>query len=187
MASYRESTIVHIACDPPALLWGGFGLLAVPADHVIAEDTYALGGGELVDVPDFQQLIGNTAERLDITVSGVTHEITRLAVEDAPSVRGARVDVGIVHFDLNWQVTSIEWEQVFEARSLSVSRGQMGEDGQVSRTITLTIVQGSTTRSRAKFSYFTDADQKRRSADDQIFSNVATISEGTTRRFGPKD
>lgn len=186
MAFYRESTIVYIACDPPAILWSGFGPLPVPADAVIPSPSIALGGAELVSVPDFQQLINGTAERLDFTLSGVSEETVRLALEDAPSVRGARVDIGTVHFDDDWQIEAIEWENVFEARSLSISRPTM-QNGQVTRSITLTIVQGDTTRSRSKNAYFTDADQRRKSPTDAIFSHVAGINAGTSRRFGPKD
>lgn len=185
MAIYRESIIVRIDCDPPALLWSGLGLLPVPADAVVLVDTFALGGGELVSIPDFQQLIGGTAERLDFVVSGVDENTVRLALKDAPSVRGARVDVGTVQFDEAWQISSIEWEAVFEARSLSVSRPQSNGNA-ITRSITLTIVQGSTTRSRAKLAYFTDADQRRRSATDLVFSHVGGINAGTSRRFGPK-
>ena len=185
MASFRESAVVYIDCDPPALMWSGVGMLEIAADAVIPAPLIALGGDELVSVPDFQQLIGGTAERLDFTVSGVSQETVRLALEDAPSVRGAAVHVGTASFDEAWQLVGIEWEQVFEARSLTVSRPQE-QDGKVTRSITLTIVQGETTRSRAKVAFFTDADQRRRSPDDLIFSNVASINAGTTRRFGPK-
>lgn len=187
MGSYRQSTIVRIDCGPPALLWSGIGMLAVPADQVIPAPALALGGGELVSVPDFQQLVGGTAERLDFVVSGVDQETVRLALEDAPSVRGARVDVGTAHFHDDWQLDHIEWENVFEARSLSVSRPQSDGSGQVVRSITLTIVHGSTRRSRANIAFFTDADQRRRSPTDAIFSHVAGINAGTSRRFGPSD
>ncbi|TCM21473.1 hypothetical protein EDF56_101137 [Novosphingobium sp. PhB165] len=186
MASFRESIVVRIDCDPPAILWSGIGNLLLPADDVNPFPVVALGGGELVNVPDFQQLIGGTAERLDLTVSGVSDETIRLAIDDAPSVRGAQVDVGTVRFDSAWQLMTVEWEQVFEARSLSISRPQSDGAGNVTRSITLTIVQGSTTRSRAKIAFFTDADQRRRSSTDTIFSHVAGISVGTSRRFGPK-
>lgn len=187
MASYRQSTVVRIACDPPALLWSGIGNLLIPADSVIPEPAYALGGGELVSVPDFQQLVGGTAERLEFVVSGVAEETVRLAIDEAAAVRGARVDVGTAHFDTAWQLTGVEWENVFEARSLSVTRPQSDGSGKVVRSISLTIVHGSTLRSRAKLAFFTDADQRRRSPDDAVFSNVAGINAGTSRRFGPSD
>jgi hypothetical protein len=186
MALYRESIIARVDCDPPALVWSGLGNLLLPADAVLTEPAIALGGGELINVPDFQQLIGGTAERLELTFSGVDAETIRLAIEDAPSVRGARVDIGTIQFDGDWQILAVEWENVFEARSLTVSRPQRSGDS-IIRTITLAIVQGATTRSRAKLAFFTDADQRRRSADDAIFSHVAGINGGTSRRFGPSD
>lgn len=186
MAFYRESIIVRIASDPPALLWSGLGPLLVPADIVVPEDAIALGGAELVNVPDFQQLMNGTAERLEFTLSGVSEETVRLALEDAPSVRGARVDVGRADFDDAWQLISIEWEAVFEARSLSVSR-PLAQSGQVTRSISLTIVAGDSTRSRAPNAFFTDADQRRDHPTDAIFSHVAGINAGTSRRFGPSD
>lgn len=186
MPIYQESIIVRIASDPPALLWSGVGPLLIPADIVVPEDAIALGGGELVSVPDFQQLMNGTAERLEFTLSGVGEETVRLALEDAPSVRGARVDIGRADFDADWQLTNVEWEAVFEARSLSVSR-PLSQDGYVTRSISLTIVAGDSIRSRAPNAYFTDADQRRRSPTDAIFSHVAGINAGTSRRFGPSD
>lgn len=186
MPSYRESIVVRIASEPPALFWGGIGPLPLEADAVIPADAVALGAGELVSFPDFQQLINGTAERLEFTVSGVSPETLRLAVEDAPSVSGARVDVGRITFDADWQIDGpVEWEAVFEARSLKVARGRSDGD-EVSRAVVLTIVAGDTTRSRANNAYFTDADQRRRSPDDNAAANTGTYSAGTTRRFGPK-
>lgn len=187
MAVYRESVVARIDCDPPALMWAGYYPLPLPADAVIpVGGETALGGGALVSVPDFQMLIGGTAQRLDFAVSGVNAETVRLALEDAPSVRGARVDVGVISFDENWAVTGIEWEGAFEARSLKVSRGQE-QDGVATRTISLTIVQGDTRRSRAVNAFWTDADQRRKQPTDAIFSNVGAINGGTSRRFGPRD
>lgn len=186
MPSYRESIVVRIDSDPPALFWGGIGPLPLDADAVIPEDAVALGAGELVNFPDFQQLINGTAERLEFTVSGVSADTLRLAIEDAASVNGARVDVGRISFDGDWQIDGpIEWEAVFEARSLKVARGR-SEGEEANRAIILTIAAGDTTRSRANNAYFTDADQRRRSPDDNAAANTGTYSAGTTRRFGPK-
>jgi hypothetical protein len=186
MPSYRESIVAYIACDPPAVLWSGVGPLPLPADTVVPAPTIALGGSELIDFPDFQQLLGGTAERIDFIISGVSEEAMRLALDDAPSVRGATVHVGTASFADDWSLSGIEWEAVFEARSLMVSR-PTANGGKITRTVTLTIVQGATTRSRAPNAYFTDADQRRQSPTDAIFSHVAGITAGTSRRFGPND
>lgn len=186
MAFYRESIVVRIASDPPALLWSGIGPLLIPADIVVPEDAIALGGGELVSVPDFQQLMNGTAERLEFTLSGVSDETVRFALDDAPSVRGARVDIGRTDFDDAWQLIGVEWEATFEARSLSISR-PASDGASITRSISLTIVAGDSTRARAPNAFFTDADQRRRSPTDAIFSHVAGINAGTSRRFGPSD
>jgi len=185
MASHRESILFRIDCDPPAFMWSGLGNLYIPPDDVLPVGSIALGGGELITVPDFQQLIGGTVERLDFTVSGVDEDSVRLALEDAPSVRGARVDVGTVTFDPDWQLANVVWEQVFEARSLTVSRPKSDGNTPPTRSVTLTIVQGPSTRGRSNIAFFTDADQRRRSNDDAIFSHVAGINAGTSRRWGP--
>lgn len=185
MTTYRESIVAYIACSPPALLWSGIGPLALPADIVLPVPMIALGGGELVNIPDFQQLINGTAERIDFTVSGVDDETLRLATEDAPSVIGAAVHVGSVQFDAQWQAAAVEWEATFEARSLSVGRGAT-RGGNPQRSITLTIVAGETVRSRAPNAFFTDADQRRKYPTDAIFSHIGGINAGTSRRFGPK-
>lgn len=186
MAVYRESFIAYIDCEPPALLHGGFGNLLVPADSVLPSPMVALGGGELLSIPDWQTLINGSTERLDLSLSGVSEEIVRLAIEDAPSVAGADVHVGTIRYNGDWSIASILWENMFEARSLTVSRPQ-AQGGQVTRSITLTIVQGDSTRSRAPNAYFTDADQRRKHPTDAIFSNVGGITAGTSRRFGPRD
>lgn len=186
MAFHRESYIAYIDCEPPALLHGGYGLLPVPADLVIPTPMAALGGGELISIPDWQTLINGTAERLNLVLSGVSEEVVRFAVEDAETVRGAAVYVGTIKYQEDWSLDTIEWEAVFEARSLSVSRPQ-SQDAQVSRSITLAIVQGESTRARAANSYYTDADQRLKYPTDAIFSNVGGITAGTSRRFGPRD
>lgn len=186
MAVYRETFIAYIDCDPPALLHGGFGPVLIPADAVIPAPTIALGGGELVAVPDWQVLVNGTTERIDLTLSGVSEEIARLVLEDAPSVRGAAVDVGIISFAQDWSIASISWENRFEARSLTISRPQE-QNGSVSRSITLSIVHGDSARARSPNSYFTDADQRRKHPTDAIFSNVGGMMAGTSRRFGPSE
>src|SRR3569832_1691084 len=103
MASYRESFIVRIACDPPALFWTGIGPLPVTAEADIPADAIALGAGHLVNIPDYQQLIYGTAERREVVCDGVSAESRRLAMEDAESGLGAAVLLGRSAFDADWQ------------------------------------------------------------------------------------
>jgi len=180
----RESILIRIASDPPARVWSGVGDLIIPADAVEAAPAVYSGAGEMLNAPDFQQLINGTAERIEINVSGVGQETVRLAIEEAASVKGAKIHIGTARFDDDWQLIDVDWETVLRADKLSIS-GQTSEDGRT-RSIGLSAGTEDTDRSRAPVAFWTDADQKRRSPTDKFFSHVAGISSGTTRRFGPK-
>lgn len=184
MPQYRESYIFRIETDTPAMLWTGHGDLLVPADGlVLDEPEIAIGGSGLVEIPDLEQLINGVAQRLEITLSGVTGAALVYAQEEAAQVPGAPVWIGRIEFDEAWQpVGGVHWEWQGEGRSLVVNR----QDGVPPvRTVTLKVASGDTTRSRAPVSYFTDADQRRKHPTDSFFSNVGRINAGTSRRWGP--
>ncbi len=185
MALYRESFIFRIETDEPAMFWTGHGDLLLPPDLVIPgpEAEIALGGGTLVSLPDLEQLLNGEAQRLEIAVSGVDDTTLAFAQEEAPQVPGAPVWIGRVEFDEEWQQGPVEWEWNGEGRGLFVA-GEDSESGR-SRTITLRVAAGDTTRSRAPFAFFTDADQRRDYPDDAFFSHVGQINAGTSRRWGP--
>lgn len=180
----RLSTLVRIAADPVARVWGGVGDLIIPADTIEGAPALYSGGGELVSVPELEQLINGTASRISVTVSGVSAETLRLALEDAPSVKGAAVHIGLVYFGDDLQITGVEWLAELRADSLNID-SQPGDDGRT-RSITLSIGSDFTDRSRAPLAFFTDQDQRRRSPTDAIFDHVSGINSGTSRPFGPR-
>lgn len=185
MASYRESYVVYVACDPPAVFWLGHGRLPLAVDAVIPSPVVALGAGHIINIPDFQELINGTAERPQLGFSGVSDETVDLALGEASEVRGAPVWLGLISFDADWQQDGpIEWQQMFTLREMSVSR--QNQAGVAEQTINITLVSGETARSKAPNNFFTDADQRRKYPTDAIFSHVAGISQGTSRRWGPR-
>lgn len=177
----RQSVLFRIETDPVTRLWGGVGDLIIPADIVEPAPALYLGGGSLVNIPELDQVINGTAARLDITVSGVSAVTLALAIEEAATVKGAKVHIGNVYFDDDWQIDDVEWIAVLRADTLTTAR-----QGQT-RSITLSIGTDFTDRSRAPVSFWTDADQRRRSPTDRFFDHIAGISAGTSRRFGPSD
>lgn len=185
MATQRRSILFRLGSDPAAYLWSGVGDLELPANAIDGAVTIYRGAGKLLDVPELEQLINGTADRLDVSISGVSVEATRLALEDAPSVKGASVHIGAAYFDKHWQLIEVEWLALLRADTLLVA-GQQADRGR-SRTLTLSIATDFTDRSRAPVAFFTDPDQRRRSADDRIFDHVSGITQGTSRSFGPTD
>lgn len=183
MPSYRESFVFYIATPDPAVFWSGHGPLLLPADDVVPDPVVIMGAGELVDIPALEQLINGKAQRLEVTMSGVSEETVAIAAEEALSIAGSAVSIGRIEFDTAWQIVEVEWEWFGEARGLSVS-SQQSDQGR-SRSITLSVVAGDPSRRRPALAFFTDADQRYDFPDDAVFSNVAGISQGTTRRWGP--
>lgn len=178
----RESFGIRIDSDPVARIWTGFGDLLAPADIVEGAPAIYLGGGELLSAPDFDQPINGTAERIDIQLSGVSSHVIALALEEAASVKGARVHFVRFYFDDGWQLEDVEYEAVFRADKLSVSSEE--SDNGRTRILTLSIATEETNRNRSPQAFFTDQDQRRRSPTDAIFSHVSGITQGVLRRFG---
>ncbi|WP_010337775.1 hypothetical protein [Sphingobium yanoikuyae] len=179
----NESFGIRIASDPPARLWGGFGDLEIPADIVESEPAIYLGGGELLNAPDFEIPINATAERLDIRISGVSSSILPIFMAEAASVKGAKVHFVRFYFDGDWQLEDVEYDTVWRADKISIVSDD--NDGRT-RTIILSIATDDTNRNRSPQAFFTDQDQRRRSPTDAIFSHVSQIVQGTMRRFGAK-
>lgn len=184
MALYRESFIFRLETPEPATFWTGNGDLMLPADAVLDEITLALGGGDLINLPDLEQLINGTAQRVEVTLSGVSQRTAVIASTEAASVSGSPAYIGRVQFDEDWQQQgAVVWEWAGEGRGLAVAGDEDGADRK--RTLTLKLASGDTTRSRAPLAFFTDADQRRDFPDDAVFSHVAGINAGTSRRWGP--
>lgn len=177
----RKSVLFRIESDPIGRIWSGVNQIEIPADIVEPEPAIYLGGGNLVNIPDLEQLINGTFGSIEITISGVSQEAHRLAREDAPSVKGARCHIGEVYLDDDWQIDAVQWLGVYRADFLTTARQN------ASRSVTISISTDDADRSRAPIAFWTQADQHRRSADDNFFDHVAGISSGTSRRFGPSD
>lgn len=175
----NTSLLFRIACDPPARVWSGHGDLPIPADIVEGAPAVYLGGGELLTLPDIDQIINGTAGRYDIVLSGIAPDVQALATEEAATVKGAKCHVGAAYFDDDLQLTAVEWIAVLRADFLTTARQG------TTRSITLSLGTDNTDRSRAPISFWTDADQRRRSPTDLFCDHVAGITQGTSRKFGP--
>jgi hypothetical protein len=185
MAVNRVSWVLRIGSDPVCYLWTGFGQLETPADTVDPAGATWLGAGGIIGIPGLKALINGVADRVDFTLSGVGAETLRLARDDKATIRGAEVRIGHVTFDPDWQlIGGIAWEWLGIADALRVD-SRYSDNGRV-RSIILMVGGADTSRSNPRFTYWTDASQRLRSPTDAFCDHVAMISDGVTRRFGPR-
>ena len=182
MANYRLSHVFELDSEPPVYLWtGNMDLEYAPPGKSLRR---YLGAGHIIDVPEIKQLINGVADRIEFTIGGVSEEGLRLAQGDIAAVNLAPARIGEIRFDDDWQPMSFAWQWHGVADTLTI--GSRSSEGGRERTVKLSLASGDTRRSNPQISYFSDADQKKRSPDDSFFSHVSKLSMGTTRRFGPK-
>lgn len=185
MASSKRSYVFRLDSDPVCYLWTGHGPLDTPADAVDPSGASWLGAGGLISLPALKALINGVAERIQITLSGVTAHTLRLAMEDKDTVYRAEARIGYVEFDLDWQVAGpVTWEWLGIADMMTIENRE--SDSGRTRSIYLSIAGADTLRSNPAFTFWTDASQRLRSPDDAFCDHVAMINASVTRRFGPK-
>lgn len=185
MGSHRASILFRLASYPPVFLWSGFGPLDTAPDQIDPEGASWRGAAELVSVPALKQLINGEADRIEVTVSGVSPQMLSLAHEDRASVKGAPAHIGIVEFDDAWQQDGpIKWH--WSGRGgVIITESVQGDNGR-QWSVSLSMASADTFLANPRLSFFTAADQAKRSPTDRFCSHVASISLGTTRRFGPQ-
>ena len=176
----RRILLLRFGTDPVARICSGANPIFLPGNSVDEDPEYYLGGGKLVEIPEIEQVINGTAQRIDITVSGVSAETVRLFRDEAAGLQGASAHIGVVEQDAAWQLTDIEW--LGELRCDVPGR----QYSRASRSITISLGSENTDRSMAPAAFWTAADQRRRSPPDQFFDHIAGISSGTSRKFGPE-
>jgi hypothetical protein len=177
----KRILLLRIGTDPVARVCSGAAPIIIPADSVESEPAKYLGGGKLVEIPELEQVINGTAQRISITVSGVSQETVSLFADESESLKGASVHIGVAHQDADWQITEVEWLDKLRCDFPSASGSRLN------RSITISIGSSDTDRSKAPAAFWTTAGQRRLSPTDLFFVNVSGITSGTSRKFGPND
>jgi hypothetical protein len=169
--SFRIGFFFRLATDPVVRLWLGVGKIAPGVNAIDLTGAVYTGFGEIVNVPAFRQLINGQAERVEFTLSGVSEQIIQIASqEDAPNVRGKDCALGFALMGNTWQLLGpIRWIRRYTADFLAVRQTLTDNPDQpIVRTVTLSVGSLMTGRRRPGLSYFTDQDQRRRSAGSPV-------------------
>lgn len=183
----RVGVLLRVATDPVIRLWSGLVRdLAIPVGGAETTDGAIYQSmGQLTGMPQLGAALNGEAERVEFTMSGVavTGEVSALAHDEAGDIRGVAVDVGLVTFDDDWQlIPPVFWLWSGTADSLTVER--TGDAQNPTRTLKLSAGSVFTGRRRPNLNFATDIDQRRRSADDAFFDQVAKLQQGTTKVWG---
>lgn len=179
------SGLVRIATPSPVRLWCGVGDLRVVNSAFDADNTLYLGAHHLITFPQFQALWNGLAERVVVTLDGVTDEMRTLAYDEADDVIGAIVRLAIILFDTDYQqVGKIRWSRRGRCDVIETSNrpGRLG--GRI-KSISLSLGSQMTGRVVPGQGMWTLADQQSRpgSSTDLFFERTITESQERTIKW----
>jgi hypothetical protein len=185
LASGQQSIAIffRMETNPIIRLWLGFGNIYASGDVVDPGGATYNGFGEIVGLPDFNQLINGAAERVEFTMSGVDGPIATIAANEANDVKGKIVLVGLGVFDTNWQLLGApHWFSRYTADFLQIDR-HLTTDGKHVATITLSCSTRFTGRRRPSFGYFSHQDQQARYPGDLFCQYVTNYALGFQKEW----
>jgi hypothetical protein len=163
----------------PLRLWLGVNDIPHHFDALETEDSTYYGGGRLQTIPDFDVIINGAAERINVTMEGVSADAAAQIDLANPQVHGKRVFVGMAAFNQHWEKdTDIfalsHWISDFYSVSGSIAVGSEPQ----TRTLALSCSSGEMGRSRPRRATYTDPQQKFRYPDDDYCRNVTRYDRG---------
>lgn len=179
----RYSMFLLIDClSGPVRAWTGVGDYEIAADDVDTEGGTYLGIGLVGELPALRQLIGGVAERVEFSLSGADETGVSLTDDAVDEVRGARVNVGIVFFDEDWQAAAAPawlWEGTADVPSIE----RDGSGGTIVRRVNLSVGSAFTDRTRPRLSFYTDSDQRGAHPTDDFCKRVGLYTVESTIKW----
>lgn len=176
----RIGILFRLDVDPIARWWLGVGDFMAGINAFDALQAKYAGMGQLLDLPPLQQLINGVADRVSFRVSGVSRDTQVLASQSTDDIKGAALVIGIVLFGADWRQLGIpKWLWAGSADFVTLS--QQNDNGQIVRTIDLSVGSLFTGRRRRAFSYFTDQDQQGRRPGDTFCERTVLYSSDTDK------
>ncbi len=176
--SHNLGIFLRINTDPALRVWFGVEEKTARFDSIDLYGATYLGGGYLIGVPTLEMLINGQADNIDFTLSGITPATAAKTLDSIPPVRGAAVQLGLMTLDDYYQpmgpIVAI-WRGTASHPS---EIGQATDNGDMSVTLSLSVVAGSVTRSRAAKTLWTDAQQKSDFPTDDFCRQVQRLADG---------
>lgn len=187
-----ESDVVNIGIffrletTPIVRIWLGFGAIEPGVNVYDLTGAEYLGFGEIHDVPAFKQLINGAAERVDITISGVSGDVLNIASGgDSQQVKGKRAALGFAIMAPDWSLLGpIKWCANYLADYLAITQQVTSDPANpIVRTLALSCGTLLTARRRPSLSYFSNQDQVARFPGDRFCERTTVYANGFSKTW----
>lgn len=176
--------VMYIATPTPVRIAATFGGGLVAANQVDATGGDYLGIGTLNDLGGLTNLINGAASRADFSLSAYGEQGAELAAAfdaDTDDLEGSEVNVGFVVQDADLVTVGDPfwiWCGVVDTTS---STKEAGNEAGPKRTISIGVGSTFVKRKQGRATYYTDSEQRQRSADDDFCLNVRGYMNETTK------
>jgi hypothetical protein len=174
----RYAGLIRIATPTPVRLWTGPGDLPVDNSNFDADGAIYQGAGRLIGLPEFQRLINGIAERVSVTLNGVTDDMRAIVYDLADDVHFAAVRLGLVIFDDAWaQVGPVRWLKRGRIDTIETDN-RPGPGATRLKSIELSVGSFFTGRKVGGQGTWTNADQQSRSgsSDDRFCERTPLLN-----------
>ena len=180
----RPTLFLRVAIpSAPLRVWSGVGDYDVPVDAVEVEGATYLGVGAVAGLPALSGLINGVAERVEFSLSGVSARVLSIADDESVDCRNAQVNIGLTFLGEDWQpVGGMGWLWQGFADVATAAR-TAGEDGTITRRISLSVGSAFTGRRRAPLTYWSNNDQQRRSPTDRFCERTPLYNPGVIKTW----
>lgn len=183
--SHQLGIFLRVDTDPGLHIW--FGVNDIPAnfDSIDPDGTVYLGGGRLIGVPTLEVLVNGTSDSVEFTLSGLDPATAAKTLDSIPKVRGADVHMGLTTLDQYFQPMSgiiPIWTGVASHVGEQSPAVESGQNAAI--TLSLAVVSGEATRSRAARSLWSGPHQKANSPTDLFCDPAARLARGVQPSWG---
>lgn len=177
--SHNLGIFMRVGTSPPLHLWMGVNRVPIGFDSIDPDGTIYVGGGQLVGIPSLEVLINGVSDAVEFSVSGVDALTGSRMIDSIPPVRGCLVHIGITTLDkYNQPMTKPIPVWLGTASHVSETRSPANDGSPITLALSLSVVTGENTRSRASQALWSSAHQKALYPTDLFCDNTGSLSRG---------
>lgn len=165
--------------DPGLHIWAGVNDIPAGFDSLDADGTVYLGGGRLLNIPTLETLVNGQSSSVEFGLSGIDPDTAMNVLDNMPDVRGKDIKIGFTTLDDYYQPTGpiIALWTGTASHPTESSPPVTGTENPTT-TITLAVVSGTNTRSRASQVLWSSPHQKELFPTDKFCDGTARLARG---------
>lgn len=177
--SHQLGIFFRLDTDPGLHIWVGVNDIPAGFDSIDEDGSVYLGGGRLLNVPTLEVLVNGQSGSVEFGLSGIDPSSAQKVIDNLPDVRGKELKIGITTLDQYYQPTS-KIISLWTGTASHPNESSPAVSGTESPTTTLSlaVVSGTNTRSRASQVLWSAAHQKALYPTDLFCDGTARLARG---------